>query len=157
MANFDIAFKKVIVFEGGYINDKNDSGGETKFGISKISYPNINIRELTLNNAKEIYKENYWNKINGNEIKNQDIANNIFDCAVNCGVYVGSVLIQKVLVLKQDGIIGNITLGSINRSAASCVVDRYKKNRVEYYIDICIKKKQNKKFFFGWVKRAMEI
>jgi len=157
MADFDIAFKKVIIFEGGYIDDKDDKGGETKFGISKRSFPNIDIRELTLNNAKQIYKENYWNKIKGDLIDDQDIANNIFDCSVNCGSSTSIRLLQKVINVKIDGILGSITLGSLNKKDPVCVINMFKNERVKYYIDVCKKRKQDKKFFFGWIKRTLEV
>jgi len=157
MADFDIAFKKTMGFEDGYVNDKDDDGRETKYGISKKQYKSLNIRELTLNEVKNIYKRDYWNKIKGNNIRSQDVANNLFDCAVHCGVPIASRLLQKVLGVKQDGIIGPITLGSLNKSEPDVVVSKFKNERVKYYIDICKRKKSQRKFFFGWVTRAMEV
>ncbi len=59
---FEKAFEYVIQNEGDYVLDKNDPGGETKFGISKRSYPTLNIRDLTLEDAKEIYYRDFWMK-----------------------------------------------------------------------------------------------
>ena len=53
--NFKIAFKEIIGVEGGYVNNPNDKGGETKYGISKRAYPNLDIKNLTLKKAEEIY------------------------------------------------------------------------------------------------------
>lgn len=59
---FEKAFGYMIENEGGYVFDKNDPGDETKFGISKKSYPHLNIKALTLEDAKKIYYEDYWIK-----------------------------------------------------------------------------------------------
>jgi len=75
MANFDKVIDKVLINEGGYVNDPHDSGGETNFGISKRAYPNVNIKELTTAGAKSIYKKDYWDKVKGSlkAINNMDI------------------------------------------------------------------------------------
>jgi len=81
-------FKKAVEFvfkwEGGYSNDPNDPGGETKFGISKRSYPELDISKLTLEQAKKIYYENYWLK---SGCQNMEYPLNlvVFDTAVNMG------------------------------------------------------------------------
>ena len=60
MSNFDRAFRFLIGEEGGYVNDPADPGGETKFGISKRAYPQLDIKSLTLDQAKAIYRRDYW-------------------------------------------------------------------------------------------------
>jgi len=81
---FEKAISFVLEHEGGYSNDPNDPGGETKFGISKRSYPELDISKLTLKQAKEIYYKNYWLKAGCNELP---FPFNIivFDTAVNMG------------------------------------------------------------------------
>lgn len=82
--DFDKALKFVLKWEGGYSNDPNDPGGETKFGISKRSYPELDISKLTLEQAKEIYYQNYWLKSGCNELPFPfNIV--VFDTAVNMG------------------------------------------------------------------------
>ena len=81
---FEDALKFVLKWEGGYSNDPNDPGGETKFGISKRSYPNLDIKNLTLKQAKEIYFQNYWLKAGCDKLTSPlDII--VFDTAVNMG------------------------------------------------------------------------
>jgi len=63
MTAFDKAFEILIGHEGGYVNDVNDRGGETRYGISKRAYPHIDIANLTLAQAKEIYRTDYWDKV----------------------------------------------------------------------------------------------
>lgn len=83
--NFDRAFLLVIGAEGVYSNDPDDKGGETKFGITKRSYPKLDIKNLTIEQAKSIYKSDYWDKIKADALPDKlDIV--MFDCAVNQGV-----------------------------------------------------------------------
>ena len=67
MAEFKAAFQLVIANEGEYVNDPQDPGGETKFGISKRSYPQLDIKNLTIDQAQNIYKTDFWDKINGSD------------------------------------------------------------------------------------------
>ena len=82
--DFDKALKFILKWEGGYSNDPRDPGGETKFGISKRSYPELDISKLTLEQAKEIYYQNYWLKAGCDELPFPfNIV--VFDTAVNMG------------------------------------------------------------------------
>ncbi len=74
MAEFLPAFNHTIGVEGGYINDPDDPGGETKFGISKRSYPDINIKLVTVDLAREIYKQDFWDRLNLDAVNKQAIA-----------------------------------------------------------------------------------
>jgi len=84
--SFQSAFEMVIGHEGGYVNDPQDPGGETKYGISKRAYPHLDIANLTLEQAKDIYLRDYWNAANCGAQLNDAMALLIFDCAVNQGV-----------------------------------------------------------------------
>lgn len=83
---FDRAFEFVIGHEGGYVNDPQDPGGETKFGISKRSYPNLDIKSLTLEQAKDLYFRDYWVPAGCGSMADEAMAILVFDCAVNQGV-----------------------------------------------------------------------
>jgi lysozyme family protein len=82
---FDTAFNLVVGIEGGYSNDPADPGGETKFGISKRAYPQVDIANLTLEQAKAIYLRDYWHLCKCDELP-ADMALLVFDAAVNQGV-----------------------------------------------------------------------
>lgn len=83
--NFDKAFDFIMKWEGGYVNDKNDSGGETNFGISKSSYPNLDIKGLTADEAKVIYLSDYWIPA-GCDMLQHPFDALVFDTAVNMGI-----------------------------------------------------------------------
>lgn len=82
--DFERALKFVLRWEGGYVNDPNDPGGETKYGISKRAYPHEDIKNMTLERATKIYYENYWLKAGCNSLPFPfDIV--VFDTSVNMG------------------------------------------------------------------------
>ncbi len=92
MADFRTAMQKIREYEGDtYVNDPRDYGGETKCGISKRFHPDVDIRTLTwedpapagMRSALPIYRDEYWNKISGDQIADQSIAESMMDIAVN--------------------------------------------------------------------------
>lgn len=84
MADFEIAVELVLNHEGGYTPGlPDDPGGETNFGISKRAFPDLDIKNLTEQQAKDIYKQQYWSF---DEITDQSVANCLLDCAVNQGL-----------------------------------------------------------------------
>ena len=120
MNDYQKAFERVIGHEGGYVNDPDDPGGETKFGISKRSYPNLEIETLTLKDAKKIYYNDFWLKQKCDQLE-ENIAIELFDTSVNMGNGQGAKIFQKALNLtnrnqkdyhniKVDGGIGPKTL-----------------------------------------------
>lgn len=85
MADFEQAVSFVFKHEGGYTPGiPDDPGGETNFGISKRAFPDLDIKNLTIDQAKEIYRKHYWNvELDGEP--DQKLANCLLDCAVNQG------------------------------------------------------------------------
>lgn len=112
MSRFDEVFNRVIGAEGGYVNDPRDPGGETKYGISKRQYPTEDIKNLTLDRAKEIYRADYWSKIGGDNLP-PPIDEFIFDYAVNSGVSKASKALQGACGVLRDGQIGPKTIGAV--------------------------------------------
>jgi lysozyme family protein len=155
MANFKNAIKKVLVNEGGYVNDPKDSGGETKFGITKRTYPNVDIKNLTIAEAEAIYKKDYWGKIKGNDIASDDVAYEILDAAVNMGVRTSSKLAQITIGAYPDGIIGQKTLKELNGADTELFVTKFKLSKVARYIYLAKKYSKNRKFLFGWISRVL--
>ena len=160
MANFEKAIDKTLYSEGGYVDNKNDHGGETKYGISKKAYPDIDIGALTLNDAKKIYKRDYWDRLNLDEIVNQRIAEEVFDTAVNMGARRAGRFLQKAINmlddygLVEDGIVGEKTIHAVN----AC---KYQKallktlNGLQFmaYVEIIERNESQRIFFRGWLKR----
>lgn len=93
MSYFDAAFEAVVGVEAGYVNDPKDPGGETKYGISKRAYPNIDIAKLTLGEAKAIYLRDYWYP-SGCEAMPWDLAVCALDCSINQGEHAEELLMH---------------------------------------------------------------
>ena len=83
--SFEKAVATTLAFEGGYANDLNDPGGETHWGISKRSYPHLDIKSLTVDEAKDIYLRDFWNALGCDDMP-PALAAVAFDIAVNSGV-----------------------------------------------------------------------
>jgi len=75
--------RSILRHEGGYVNNPNDPGGETKYGISKRSYPNVDIKNLTPEQALEIYHRDFWPRIPAH--LPDPVRWFAFDCAVHHG------------------------------------------------------------------------
>ena len=156
---FEKAFEYVMKNEGNYSNDSSDFGGETKYGISKRSYPNLNIKGLTQENAKEIYRRDFWMRGRYDEIKAEKLAIKLFDLAVNVGTIQANKLIQRALravgkTVAEDGMFGAITLAAVNQADAKQLLTALKSEAAGYYRLIADKNPQQQKFLSGWLNRA---
>lgn len=124
MADFEIAATFVLtgglVAEGGYEPaSADDPGGETNFGISKRAYPEEDIRSMTEQRAREIYRRDFWRF---DAVRDQGVANKLLDLEVNLGLGNGSRLAQQALVIffpgegvAITGVFGPLTLAKVNR------------------------------------------
>ena len=159
MADFEEAIVKTLAHEGGakFTSDPKDRGGDTKFGISQRAYPELDIKNLTEETAKAIYKKDYWDRTEADNIDSQLIAENIFDTAVNMGVRTASRMAQKILDINPaDGIIGPQSLKIINSASVDLFISKYTLQKVSHYVKICQKNKSQKKYLLGWMNRALE-
>lgn len=109
---FDEAFDRLLGNEGGYTLDPADPGGETNFGISKRSYPDVDIKNLTREQAKEIYLRDFWT---GGQMNQYDgaLAFQVFDAAVNHGIRRAIKLLQSAAGVKPDGNVGPVTINAV--------------------------------------------
>ena len=118
---FDEAFNYTMPFEGwsACTNDPDDPGGLTKYGISKVNHPEVDVANLSLEGAKAIYRKHYWNPIKGDQIASGRVAIKFFDMAVNMGVKQATKLVQGALgdmgcSVAVDGVMGPKTLEALN-------------------------------------------
>jgi lysozyme family protein len=128
---FDACFNKLIVHEGGYVNDSRDPGSETKYGISKRAYPQIDIKTLTLADAKAIYKRDYWDRAQCDQLPSQ-LAYLVFDAAVNSGIGQAIRFLQRSVGTADDGVMGAITLGAVKRMDAESLCARFIGQRLDF-------------------------
>lgn len=157
MATLDPSILKI---EGGISDDVNDNGTLTKYGISQRSYPHLDIRNLTFEQALEIYRKDWWEPLRLNLVVNNGVAHQIFLLAINCGQKPAVKMIQKALnkmggQLVVDGIIGNFTVTSINTCNNGWLSAEIRVQACKYYLDITDRDKTQVKFFRGWIRRAL--
>ena len=157
MKNFNEIIEQVLEHEGGYVNDPKDLGGETKYGITKRFYPELNIKELTIEKAKQIYKDDYWDK-NRVESLPQNLWHIFFDMCVNMGRRTAVKVLQRAAVnrgrdIEFDGGLGPMTIKALN----GVELDRVRAYRVKFYVDLITAKPEQEKFFLGWFRRATEV
>jgi len=149
--NFDQAFDRLIKNEGGYSNNEKDPGGETNWGISKRSYPNLDIKALTRNEAKAIYLKDFWQRGNMEEYDHA-ISFQVFDIAVNSGIETALRMLQKAIGVADDGHIGPITIAAINSKTPSKVIISLIAERLEFWRKLSIWSQFGK----GWTGRAVQ-
>jgi lysozyme family protein len=149
---WETAINLVLENEGGYVNDPKDPGGETKYGISKKQYPNIDIPNLTLDQAKRIYYEDYWLRNKCDRFPDC-ISVCLFDFCVNSNAMKAKKLLQKCLKVKEDGIIGNQTIGAAHRLPLRPIIEQYCDLRRVYLMSL----KGFARFGGGWLKRVNRV
>jgi len=158
MAIFDLAIGKTLAHEGGakFTDDPSDRGGATKYGISRRAYPDLDIRNLTEQQARDIYKRDYWDRVRADEINSQALAESIFDNCVNMGVRRGSHLAQMAAKIEPaDGIIGSQSLEALNNFNEEIFISSYTIAKIARYAHICNRDKSQKRFLLGWINRAL--
>ena len=149
--------EKVLEHEGGYSKDRDDAGGETKFGISKRAFPDTNILDLTKADAIKIYWEFYWKKFKI-EMLPEHLQGITFDMVVNKGGR-GVKILQKAAndknikdkLITVDGRIGRMTA----EACQNLEIDRVVAYNVLHYAKIVQKKPSQMKFWYGWFRRAV--
>lgn len=166
------AFEYTIGIEGGYQCDPDDkgnwTGGEigvgelkgTKYGISAASYPDLDIKNLTPEKAKEIYYRDWWMKLRLNGVLSPRIAAEIFDTCVNCGKVAGVRIAQESLAIvgrpvSVDGIMGPKTLKAINAYPyQNDLLIVLNGEQYVYYKQLIQENPRFQKYARGWRKRV---
>ena len=132
---FDEAFDILIGHEGGYVNNPRDPGGETNWGISKRSYPNVDIRNLTKEGAKEIYRKDYWGRLEADSLP-ESVRFDLFDTAVNSGPGTAARLLQRACGTAEDGQIGPLTLKAVNAMGQWEIRAKFNACRLHFMTDL---------------------
>lgn len=155
--NFDTAFEKLLGHEGGYSNHAADPGGATNWGITQaVARQNGytgDMRDLTQDQAKGIYKALYWNAVRAEELP-EDVRFDVFDAAVNSGVGQSVRWLQRAVGTEADGVIGAYTLNAIKTLPATVITSRFNGYRLMFLAGL----KTWPVFGMGWARRiAMNL
>ena len=153
---FGIALEFVLDHEGGYVNDSDDPGGETRFGISKRAHPDVDIVNLTREGAALIYWEAYWQKARCEDFP-AALAIALFDGAVNHGPGSAVLMLQQALGVAADGIVGPVTLAAAQQANGRRVINDLLTRRVLLYNDITKANSRQARFLRGWIRRVLDL
>lgn len=160
MATFEELVKELLEEEGrdAVTNDPNDSGGLTKWGISQKAYPNLDIENLTEEEAKQIYKRDYWNKMKLGSMP-AHLRKDLFFAGVNMGIRnpVNRAL-QKIVGAKPDGVIGKNTVEKIKNFEGVDQINRQilVEGAIDYYADLAKRRPKDRKYLNGWMNRVVD-
>ncbi|WP_295408780.1 glycosyl hydrolase 108 family protein [uncultured Thiocystis sp.] len=149
MSRFHRCIDFVLLEEGGLVNHPKDPGKLTKFGISQRSYPRLDIRRLTVADAKAIYQRDFWDRIRGDALPvGLDLV--VLDMAVNAGAVRAVQLLQQLCGVDDDGLIGSLTLAAIQDRPSADLIESYSRLRLTYYRSL----KHWPTFGEGWEARV---
>lgn len=163
--NFDFAFEKVVGHEGGFTEARPDRGnwtsgvvglGElkgTKYGISAMAYPNLDIQNISLDLAKDIYKTDYWDRCRGDRLP-EGIDLFVFDAAVNQGVRDAIKFLQHGARVTVDGIIGPQTMGGVEHSDPYELLSEMSARRMHDYM---LLDSLDDRYGLGWSRRLVDM
>jgi len=178
LSRFNECFQKVLNIEGGYSDHPDDKGGKTNYGITEGALSaayraglvgHNDIKKLTVDEAKTIYKVNYWDKSKCDELP-VPLDYLVFDASVNHGVGGAGKLLQKSInrCMKANKVVVDGAIGPLTLSALGEYIGKYKSTcsfpvelichvflleRVELYNSIIRKDPTQKSFIHGWLNR----
>lgn len=169
MANFETAYAQTSKFEGYYVNDPIDQGGETYAGISRKYHPNWggwqivdrkarkyneHIQELDVM-VQNFFKRYYWDAIKAGDICNEKVAAMLYDFYIHSGS-VATKTIQRVVGVTADGIIGPQSIQAIN-NYDNGLFSKLKLERIAFLKGIVARKETQRKYLDGWLTRVNSI
>jgi lysozyme family protein len=161
--DYNTAFARVIGHEGKFQRDPQDRGnwttgvigkGElkgTKYGISAMSYPHLDIKNLTLAQAKDIYYEDFWLRVAGDELHTA-LAYQLFDAAINHGIGNSVRMLQRAVGVADDGRLGPVTRAAIAARDMDSVLKKFNAQRIRFFTKIST----FTRFGRGWMNRVAE-
>ena len=159
MADYKILKPFILKWEGGFVNDPNDSGGATNKGVTLSTFRRYKGESATVDELKAItdgdwdaiFKTMYWDKCRADNIASQAVANLIVDwywmSGTNAIKYV-----QRLIGTTEDGIVGKQTLARLNAKGDGLTLDIYN-YRKDFYHRIVANRPTQKRFLRGWLNR----
>ncbi len=162
----DQYIERVLEREGGYVDHPNDRGGPTNHGITMDTLSSWrgkpvsadDVRLLTKNEARDIYRSRYWSAPGFGSLRLPDLlAEAVFDAAVNSGPARAVRLLQRCVGVTDDGVIGPITTQAIERSDPRRLCARYLAHRGVFYGEIIGRDGSQSVFRNGWANRLAEF
>ncbi len=175
MALFDLSIPTVLRREGGFVNDPNDPGGATNYGVSlrwlkaqglfdelviedgDLTHDQVMvIRKMTQSDATAFYRQYWWDKYNYGAILPQMVATKILDMAVNLGAPRAHRMVQNAVNVTQDGVIGPKTLTLINSLNSMTLILNLQALQAQFYRNLVAANPARAEFLNGWLNRSYD-
>ena len=150
---FRTALAFTLKFEGGLVDNPDDPGGLTNFGISQRSYPGEDIRGLTRKRVEQIYRQDFWDTLEGDKLP-PEVAFVLFDYAVHAGVSRSIRDLQVIVHTPSDGIMGPATHHAMSFYSVPYIVTELLLARGRLMVRLGRRKKYLP-FLAGWVDRLI--
>lgn len=158
---FEPAYKFVLKEELGYVNDPSDSGGATKDGVIQTTYDayrrahKLELRAVSYmqNSEREAIYQQYWDDGKA-EFLPAGLGFFHFDCAFNMGIEQAAKLLQRALSVKDDGIIGPVTIKAAQELSVGTSISAYAERRRKFYQTLTKNRPKDMKFLKGWMLRT---
>lgn len=131
MLSFDTAIERVLGHEAGYQSGAGDPGGETKWGISKRSYPHLDIANLTRTDAIGIYRRDFWEHL-PHAVLPPAVAYQLLDSAVNSGISQSIRFLQRAVGVADDGHIGPVTFAAVGAADLNDTLALFLAERLDF-------------------------
>lgn len=152
---FEQFIERVLSHEGGYVNHKDDPGGETNWGVTKNTarangYTG-SIREMTRKDAVEIYRRAFWVRYQADKMP-EAVAFQFFDACVNHGYGNAARMLQRAAGVPDDGIIGAVSLAAVNAAPENDLLLRFNAERLMFYAKLGTFASFGK----GWIRRVAQ-
>jgi lysozyme family protein len=151
MLDFDQVFERTVGLEGAYTAGAGDPGGETQWGISKREYPQVDIKGLAREDAKAIYRRDFWAPIErlAGEAMAPAIAYQVFDAAFNHGQGNAVRMLQAALGVAPDGHFGPVSAAALRALPTAVVLMRLLAARLRFMAHLTT----FERFGRGWANR----
>jgi lysozyme family protein len=169
MAKIALLAPKIFGWEGGWSDHPNDKGGKTNMGVTLETWKSCgydkdgdhdidadDLKLITKDDATELLRKYYWNRWQADLIKNQSIANLLVDWVWASGKW-GIIIPQRILGVKQDGLVGAQTINALNAASQQVLFKQLWDARVDFILNICQRDPSQNTFKRGWLNRLNDF
>lgn len=165
MASASVLAPFIRKWEGGFAKHPADPGGATKWGVTLNTYrmyygmyrTENDLKNMTEDQWNNIFIRGFWDRALATQIVSQSVANMLVDWGWNAGMKTAIKAIQRILGTTQDGIMGPITIGFINRAEPRDLFNKLYEARKNYYKDLILRRPSMAVFYKGWMNRINDL